>query len=303
MDSRKLNIISIILWAAIALFLTGALVYGITSGGIIGHRGVTLQKQEIVDAEGLDSIIMDFTSENIIVAAAKANEIKIVESSGRNLRTSEKFTAVRDGNTLTIKQGKKRLFMNFFSLGDIQRKIEIFIPESYAGDMITSLSSGNVNLEGNFAFSSIKSEITSGNFTAEGAITAKEASIASTSGNIKIGKLDTGSYEVSSTSGNVGLGSLTGSGEVKGSSGNIKISYVDIAEYSSVKTTSGNISLILPKDLSFEFEGFTSSGNINADFAVTYENDKKLARAQVGSGPYKKLTAGVSSGNITVNRE
>jgi len=303
MDSRSLNKISIIIWAAIALFLTGVLVYGIAEGGITGHRGVTVQKQETVDAKDLDSIVLDFTSENIIVSATGTNEIKIVESSSRNLRTSEKFTAVREGNTLTIKQGKKRQFLSIFNFGDIQRKIEVVIPESYAGNMETTLSSGNVDLEGNFTFSSIKSEINSGNFTAEGAITANEASIASTSGNVKVGKLAAGTYEINITSGDIRLGSLSGSGEIKGKSGNISIGYEGIAGYSSVKTTSGNITLTVPKDLSFEFEGYTSSGNLNADFAMTYENDKKHASAQVGSGPYKKLTAQVSSGNITVNRQ
>lgn len=303
MDSRNLNIISLILWAAIALFLTGALIYGITSGGLTVQRGVTLQKQETLDASGLDSIIMDFSSENIVVETTTTNEIRIVESASRNLRTSEKFTAVREGNTLTIKQGTKRTFFNIFSFGDIQRKIEITIPENYAGNIATSLSSGNVNMDGKFAFSTMKSDITSGNFTAEGSIRANEATITSTSGNTNIEKLDAGTYKIKATSGDMRLGFLSGSGDIDGTSGNITISYGDIAGYSKVKTTSGNITLTVPKDLSFEFEGYASSGNINGDFAMTYGNDKKHASAQVGTEPYKKLTAEVSSGNININRQ
>lgn len=299
MDSRKLSVIQIILWAALALFLTGLLVFGISGGGWTWNSQMSVQKQETSALGGIEKIKMDFSSENLTITPTDGSEIRIVETCNRNLREAEKFTANRDGSTLAIAQGQKRISFSFFGMS-LNRKVELFIPRSFAGDMEIDLNSGNIFFSDAAAFRNLNCSLDSGNFEAAGIEIANSASIQTDSGNVKVSSLTAHNYSIRVTSGNIRLDNLGGSGEIKGTSGNIRIGNLAITDYSDVRTTSGNIELGLPKDLSFEFKGYSSSGNINTDFGVMYESDKKHASAKVGSEPFKKLNVEVTSGNISI---
>jgi lia operon protein LiaG len=302
MDSRKVNVIQIVLWAALAVFLAGLLIFGISGGGWSWSSQMSVQKQENVALDGIEKIKMDFSSENITITPVDGSEIKIIESCNRNLREREKFTTSRDGSTLTVAQGQNRISFGFFGMS-MNRKVEIQIPRSYSGGMEVALDSGNIVFSGDSAFSGLDCSLTSGNFEAAGLNVSGDASIQTDSGNVKVSSLSARNFDVKVTSGNIRFDTLSGSGDVRGTSGNIRVGSLEISDYANVKTTSGNIELGLPRDLSFEFTGYTTSGNINTDFGIMYESDKKHASAKVGSEPYKKLNAEVTSGNISVTIE
>lgn len=302
MDSRKLNVAQIILWAALAIFLTGALIFGISEGGISWSREMAVQKQETIALDGIQNIRMDFSSENISITPTDDNQITVVETSNKSLREREKFSAASEGGTLTISQGQDRIFTGIFGMS-MNRKVELFIPRSYAGSMGLDLNSGNIVISGVLTLKSFTSSLDSGNFEAGSILAAEDAVITTDSGNVKIGSLAARSYKLRVASGNIRIADLSGSGEIKGTSGNIRIDSLSITGYADVKTTSGNIELVLPGDMSFEFEGYTASGNINTDFGIMYESDKKHASGKVGSEPFMKLSAEVTSGNINITRK
>lgn len=301
MDGRKLNVVQIILWAALAVFLTGALIFGISEGGISWSREMSVQKQETIALDGIQNIRMDFSSENISITPVDDNQIKVVETCNKSLRESEKFTATSENGTLTISQGRGRFFIGIFGM-NMNRKVELFIPRSYAGSLGLNLNSGNVVISDALTLKSFDSSLDSGNFEAGSLAVSEDAVITTDSGNVKIGGLTSKNYSLRVTSGNIRIDDLSGSGEIKGTSGNIRIDSLSISGIADVKTTSGNIEIVLPRDLSFEFEGYTASGNINTDFGIMYESDKKHASGKVGSGPYMKLSTEVTSGNINITR-
>jgi lia operon protein LiaG len=299
MDNRKLSVIQIILWAALAVSLTGLLIYGISGGGWSWNSQMSVQKQETVSLDGISNIKMDFSSENITITPIDGSEIKIVETCNRNLSEREKFTVSRDGSSLSVAQGQNRISFSFFGMS-MNRKVELLIPRSYAGDLAVKLNSGNIVLSEDEAFKNLDCSLDSGNFEAAGLKIDSSATIQTDSGNVVVSSLASQAYNISVTSGNIRFGTLSGSGYIKGTSGNIRVANLAIADYADVRTTSGNIELGLSKDLSFEFAGYTTSGNINTDFGIMYESDKKHASAKVGSEPYKKLNAEVTSGNISI---
>ncbi len=302
MDSRKLNVVQIIIWSAIAILLTGVIIFGISGGGMYWNREMTVQKQETISLAGIEKIKMDFSSENIVITSTDEDSIRVVESANRNLRDREKFSASRDGSILDISQGQNRMFMNIFGMS-MNRKVELFIPRSFAESLELQLNSGNVILSDNLSVKSFSSSIDSGNFDAGTLKVAGEASIETDSGNVRIASMDSMAYDIKVTSGNTRIDYLKGSGEIKGTSGNIRVGRLDITEYADVRTTSGNIELAIPKELNFEFEGYTASGNINTDFEIMYQSDKKHASGKVGGEPYVKLNAEVTSGNINITIE
>ncbi|MBP1744426.1 MAG: hypothetical protein H6Q58_1404 [Firmicutes bacterium] len=302
MDSRKLNLVQIILWSALAIFLTGILIFGISGGGTSWNREMAVQKQETISLGGIEKIKMDFSSENIVITPTDDDEIRIVESANRNLRDREKFSTSRDGAILDISQGQNRMVIGIFGMS-MNRKVELFIPRSYAESLELELDSGNVIFSDDVAVKDFSSSIDSGNFEAGTLKVAGEASIETDSGNVRIASMDSLAYNIKVSSGNIRIDYLKGSGEIKGTSGNIKVGRLDIIEYADVRTTSGNIELIMPRALNFEFEGYTASGNINTDFEIMYQTDKKHASGKVGVEPYVKLNAEVTSGNINISLE
>jgi lia operon protein LiaG len=291
MDSRNLKVFKIILLSVLAIFLTGC--------GMSWNREMTVQKEETISVEGIEKIKMDFSSENIVITSTDDDAVRVVESAGRNLRDREKFSAVRDGSNLDISQGQDRMFMNIFGI-NMNRKVELFVPRSYAESLEIQLNSGNAIFANSMSVKKIDSSIDSGNFEAGTLIVSGEASIKTDSGNVKISSLDSQAYDINVTSGNIRIDHLKGSGAIKNTSGNIIVDLLDITEYADVRATSGNINLGLLRDMNFEFEGYTASGNISADFGVMYQSDKKHATGKVGVEPYKKLSVEATSGNIGI---
>lgn len=308
---RKLKIIMILVWSIVAILLTALLIFGIVTGksggsvfSIFNWSGVKteVQKQESISPDNLGKIIMDFSSENVVITSTEENQIRVVESCSGKLNDNSKFTVTRAGNTVNIEQGSPGIHFNIFEFGHLNRQIEIFIPKSYKNDLEVSLSSGNITINNDLSLNNFKAIQRSGNLGSRGTLTAQEVSLESTSGNITIGSLYVKSYNLEVTSGNIKIDSLSGSGGAKATSGNVNISYKDIAENSNLSSISGNVILVVPKELSFEFDGACSSGNINSNFDLSYKNKgKKQATAKVGSGSYKKINARVTSGNINIS--
>lgn len=309
---KKLTKTMIVIWSVIAIMLIGVLVYGISTGkgaqdifriGDFSMGEAKIQKQESASLEGINKISLDFGRSNIEIIPTDEGEMKVIQKSDRKLRESDKFTISKEENTIEIKGNKWNIGFNIFSIG-FEEKIEVYIPKSYNKDLDVSLSSGNITMNSNITLNNVNYRQSSGNFEGRSNITANQVTIKSSSGNVNIDGLFTKSYEISQSSGNTEIKSLSGSGNIKGSSGNIKINYKDISEYSDVEITSGNVKMVIPKDISFEFDGHCASGNINSDFDMNYKDKRgKSASAQIGNGPYKKISANTTSGNINIVRQ
>lgn len=306
---KKLIKILIALWIFIAVMLTALLIMAIATGktnsmfGFVRWEGVSmkLQKEENISLDNIDNIMLDFSSTNIEFLTTDKTELRVVQWVGGNLKDDEKFTFSKEGNTLSIKEGSNHVSFYLFNFGS--RKIEVYIPTAYKKNLDAKLTSGNINLSSNISLGSIKTTQSSGNLNAGSSITADEASFKTSSGNMKVEELLTKTYQINASSGNVEINSLSGSGQIEVSSGNIKIDYKDIEEYSKVKASSGNLSLSVPKDMSFEFHGKCTSGDISSNLDLNYKNKRgNEAEAKIGDGPYKNISADTNSGNIKISQ-
>ncbi len=310
---KRLKIIMIIIWSFIAIFLTSLLVYGIRTGKGAGDffidfkgNGIStkLQKEESVYIEDCDKIYLDLSSEDVVISSTEEDKLKVIESSSGTLEEKEKFTLTKEGNTISIRKGNPNTVFNIFSFGHINRKIEVFIPKGYGKDLEVKLSSGNINISNDITLRDVIMSQSSGNFNSRSSITANSISLRASSGNIKANNLLVKAYELDTTSGNIDIAALSGSGQIEVTSGNIAVGYKEIDESSKVKASSGNISLTVPQGLSFEFQGKCTSGDINSSFDLSYKNKRgNDATVKVGNGPYKKLSAQTTSGNIKLSEK
>ncbi|KOA18675.1 hypothetical protein CLHOM_29590 [Clostridium homopropionicum DSM 5847] len=291
MNKRIIKIL-ISIWLIIALFLSAALIYGIvyarSNGGIFDIIAfnigpLKIQKEETLSIENCNEIKLDFSSEDIIIYSTDDPKLKVVQKSSNKLKENEKFTVNTENNKISIGKAKASRNINILFFGYNRRLIELYIPKNYLKDLDINLSSGDIVFDSDINLNNFKCHQSSGDFNAK---------------NLKVN-----SYNIRTSSGDIDINNLWGTGEVLVTSGDIKIAYKDISEYTKVTTTSGDIKLTIPLNLSFEFHGQCTSGDINSNFQLNYENKRGTkANAKVGNGPYKKIDVTTTSGDIKIQQ-
>ncbi|GEM_PF-1098254 len=312
MMNRNLKIIRIAIWSIVAIGLTAILVLGISSpNGISGifhftkniiDSDVIVQKDENVEINGVDKIIVDFSSNNIIVKMTDEDNMRIIQKSNKTLKDDEKFQVIQGNNQVTIKEGNFENLSNLWSFGNIEDLIEIYVPKNYNSDLDIETSSGDIELESDMILSNVNFSASSGSIVSKCNIDVKDINIVTSSGDISIETLTTPTYKIKASSGEIKINSLTGSGKLDTSSGDIKVQYKDIEEYSEVTASSGEIDLKMPEGINFEFKGKCGSGEINSSLDLNYEDeDHHKATMKSGNGPYKKINANTSSGDISIS--
>lgn len=305
--NKSLIKILLSIWIFIAVGLTGILVYGIVCNRSLGSLFTftfaggadMIQKDEQVSLDSCNNINLEFPSDDIILRVTDDAKLRVVQSASTKLPENQKFTISKDGDSILV---NKREVIHIFSFGCWNEKIEVYIPKSYSKNLNIRSSSGNVNFDSDMTLADLNCTLSSGNIHIYKNITANEVTLKASSGNINIQALGCSVYNVSTSSGNIDINSVSGSGGVFASSGNIKIDYKDIKDYSTAEAHSGNVRLTVPKELSFEFNGQCSSGDIDSNFDLSYKNKKgNQASGKVGDGPYKKINTRTTSGNIRIS--
>lgn len=300
----------LVIWSLVAVFFIGILGYGISTGKSGGDffrtfkakRGeMQVRKEQEMELGDTERIRIDLSSEDIYISLTNDDKVKVIESADIDTKKDEQFTMEKNGKDIEIVQGGQHKFY-FFSVG-FNKKIEVMIPEKYRNSLDIKSSSGDVDINGNLNLASMVCSQSSGNLESRSSITANEFRAKVSSGNIELKEILTKNYTVNSSSGNIEIESISGSGNMEAKSGNIEVGYKDIEEATTLRASSGNININVPKDLSFEFYGECSSGDVKADFEINYKDKNgHKAAATVGKGPYKKISTKTSSGNIYVNQ-
>ncbi|AGK99391.1 DUF4097 family beta strand repeat-containing protein [Clostridium pasteurianum] len=307
--NRSLIKILIGIWLAIAVVLTGFLAYAIhynkSAGDVFSFfkwRDVsasTVQKDENISLDNFNKINVDFSSSDIIVQTTDEPNLRVIQKATSKLSEEEKFTINKENDNIIIKRGTFRSVFRIFDFGE---KIEVYIPKTYTKDLDIQSSSGNVIFNSDIDLNNLSCTIGSGSLQSKGNVNVNVANLKANSGNISVKSLSSKSYKVNTSSSNIAVDSLSGSGDAAASSGNVKINYKDISEYSNVSSHSGDVDLVVPNGLSFQFNGRCSSGDIRSSFDLNYKNKKRNeATGQVGNGPYKKINASTNSGNIDIS--
>jgi hypothetical protein len=256
---------------------------------------------ETFSASGIENLELRLSSEEVDIYPSEDANFRVVQY-GVNLDDSQLISAEVDGDTLTV--DKHFTSNSFFSFGFHYYRswVEIYVPEGYHETLDLGLSSGEITLHDDLDLSSVTVRVSSGSVRSESEIKTPNADIYVTSGSVKLAALEAEAFDIGVSSGSVGITALAGSGALEATSGRIVLDNVSIGDSLDMKTSSGSIRMTLEGDPSLEFAGKESSGNIRTYFETYHRagNDKE-SFATLGDGPYKQITAQVTSGSISID--
>lgn len=307
--SKNLKIIEIVLWTIIAIILVLFLINTTKKDdsnfrlfNIKSFGEAKAQYEETASLEGIENIQINTTSYDILVVHSLDEKIKIVQSSSTSLKDEDRFTLRKNGNILVIEE-KKNLSFGLFNIGRLNNKLEIFIPKNYEAGLKFNSTSGDIKIDGDYKWSNLKSNQVSGDFKINSNMTLGEISLLTTSGEIEINKLITKEYELRSVSGDIKIEEISGSGEGKTTSGEIEIGIKKIDKYARYSSVSGDVSLEIIDDISFEFDGNSVSGDISSNLPISFNgNREKSAHIEVGKSPFKEIIINTTSGDIKIRK-
>ena len=235
--------IKITLLVLVCLCLVGFMIAFIKSGFDFSKMKAELVYNEEFELKDIDTILVDVKSSDINIFESDSDKIVVKiysdKKDGINVDTSEKELKI-------VNNQKSQMCFGFCF---VNRKIEIYMPNTYSGKFDIKTTSGD-----------IRSDIE----------TYNDYKIKVTSGDIKIDKIK--SLNGSATSGDIEIKEISSSINFKTTSGDIEIDMMDVKENSSIKVTSGDVEI---NKLTCDYvEASAKSGYIkikNNDLHADYE--------------------------------
>lgn len=264
---RNLLITKIILFGAIALVLTAVLIMAIMHGGIgidmnflYEHESYKTVFSGVIDAKEIENINIDWTSGSVEVKPTDNDEIYIVQKSRYDLDETEVLQLVQEGNSIEIKEGKRKVGFIFFGFGLQSSTLEVYLPKKEYNDLYFKNTSGKVDVEGVFA-KTVNLKSTSGIVDTQN-INADQLDINVTSGRVLVEDIKVNVLNTKTTSGLIDI-----EGEIKEITSNTtsgKISIIDtiMPKKLDANLTSGKIDISIPENEGFIVKSKITSRNI-----------------------------------------
>ena len=242
-----------------------------------------IQQQELVNMQEIDldriaNIEIRYGSDPITVFSTNSNIFVIKEYMTEN-NSSYYAKITNSGNTLIVEAGRRPwgLFNAFF-----RANIEVYIPVSNRNITVRT-SSGRIETVGECIVSLMTIESASGNIMVN-AITAQEVNLKTSSGNINCQNVNgntvietssgsircsiiNGDLFVKSSSGNIVARSINGTAVIESSSGSIYCVATENAGDITITTSSGSVTLDIPRNFAFNFSSRSSSGSLHTPFS------------------------------------
>lgn len=329
---KKKAVFTLVACSIAALLLTGVLAVGLSQNGFgIGalleeaERGYSSEdggtRYEYTwdpaetETTGLD---VEWINGTVDVTVGSGDVIRIIEKSGKELKSNEKLELSRSGGVLKIKWNHELISFSIFQ--NRRKDLTVEVPKALAESMEAlkcSNTSGKITVSG-FTAEELEFSSTSGDLELSG-LSGTEADISTTSGKISLdGMKLSEDLDVSSTSGalvlsnvqakETDLSTTSGSVSYAGSADELKASTVSAsvraelyncpkkAEMSSV---SGGLTLAIPENKGFEAEYNSVSGSFESDFAVTGASGAKSGHA-LYSGGESSFSFSTTSGDMRI---
>ncbi|MBR5798769.1 MAG: DUF4097 family beta strand repeat protein [Lachnospiraceae bacterium] len=293
------------------------------NGGQQGYGTASLRNEIKIPASEADALEIIYTSKNIKVYPATADEIVIKEYlySGReDAKATVSHDETESGKKLVTVTGAKLQAEEIFLMG-IGERIEVYLPKAAVESLTIRTNSGNISCEDSgFALQAkgVNVQASSGNLrwlnttadeitftTNSGNIDAEnlsgEVSAKAGSGNIHVGNI-AGSMTAKTGSGNIRIEELAGAGNAEANSGSVHIAVIELTGNLEMNTGSGSIGAVLPKDAEFVLEAQAGSGKVRTGFdeKVIYNEKHNRAAATIGNSPALSVKADAGSGNINI---
>jgi hypothetical protein len=263
----------------------------------------------------ISSLKISYDEEKITFFESASNDLIIKEYMTED--KSSYYAKVTERNEgIHISEGSKPFFNDGFS-----RYIEVYLPESYHGDLIVTSTNGDIDFSGmNLDLSMLRVDNASGNVTLANAL-ASDIHLSSTSGILDLGyikakqiRLETtsgsvictelnGNVTYTSTKGNADIKSAIGSGSYKANnSGSLNVVYTEVNSDLSFFNKNDSITLTLPENLEFEFEATTKNGSVSTTFQQDVNVNGRTTRGVVGDNPTVTVKVETNNGDIKVTQ-
>lgn len=219
-------------------------------------------------------------------------------------------------DSLKISEGGKPFFKSGFF-----RYIEVYLPVSYCGNLTVTTTNGNIDMSDiELNLSTLRIDSTAGIIRLKRA-EAQTIYLSSTSGALNIGNLKADQIRLETTRGNTVCESLNGNVAYTSTSGDVEIrsavgggtykannSRALIVTYSEVTddlylfNKNGDVNLVLPKKLGFEFKATTKNGSVSTNFQECITVDGHTTKGTVGNQPAVTVEVETNNGNIEVTQ-
>ncbi|MCL2051409.1 MAG: DUF4097 domain-containing protein [Lachnospiraceae bacterium] len=314
-NNIKIGLAMAIFLMAVFVFCIFMIMYMPRGSFYIGGANAALRHTTNIRITEKTSLDVSAFSENIYFLKSDTDELIIKEY----YRNKNKKADLRHSDQTVTIRGEQQI--NISILGFVAgERIEIYLPENYAGNIKASISSGNIKSDFNFMAQQLSFEANSGsislNSLTAGNINVRassgtiriieligDAEIRANSGSIVIDRID-GFLDVNASSGTVRIANLSGGIKVQSNSGSIRISVKELDGNISATASSGSINIELPKDSAFNFSANTGSGRVRTDFdsSLSYNSRGNSANGTVGTAPEYDVIVKANSGSVRVTR-
>ncbi|MDF2510296.1 MAG: hypothetical protein K0S04_162 [Herbinix sp.] len=278
---RKLIIILISIFSIIIVGLIVLLVIMIGYGGfrinssVSGYSNLKLVNTQNADLEGIEAIVIDYDSEDVVLYTSDTGELVLKEYMSFSPKEDDFTRITKSGGKLNLEGRKEHVNSWIFGMNRYSR-MEIYLPSGYSGTLSVSTSSGVIDSDMALILKKFDASCSSGDIkmnevtaedinvsTSSGSITFKKAegarSISSSSGDIEI-QAGAGDTQVSSTSGSIIIENVVGQLKAEASSGDIVIKASSGKK--DIRTSSGEIIIT-------DSEGYTRAYASSGDLRIT----------------------------------
>ena len=272
----------ILTWGLIIILLAlGACVWfmfgGIKTGSVFGYANAEKYTAgDTVITSPMENLDVNWTEGNVKVEYHAGSDIRVSETSPKQLSDDNRLRWWLDGSTLRIQYAKSGLNLNW----NLQKALTVSLPEGMV------LKNAGIHA-------------TSADISVSGLV-AEEIRLVSTSGDITASTVTT-SLEVVTTSGdqNIRQDSVIGSAVLGSTSGNIACT-LDVAASVKIESTSGGIGLTVTDAADTVHMGSTS-GNVYSDLASVNKADFSSTSGNITAviGAFSSLQIGSTSGSVT----
>lgn len=244
---KKGLLIGAVIWAVIAVVIAGIFIASVTGAIDISkffrertemmNFSHSVVKEETVSADELNSINIDCAHYDMKIYFTSGNEISVKQYDVDDANLFE--LEIRDGELRVKVESKIRLVMFYY-----EPRLEIYLPDDYAGNVSLTTTSGNINCTEFVSWDNTQLKTSSGTIRLENGIRCSDLTAQSSSGTIRMGGIFSDSANIKATSGTVTLGDIEAQGalNVSTSSGSIRTGNIK-AGFVAILASSGTIKL------------------------------------------------------------
>lgn len=249
-----------------------------------------------LDISSIKTLQIGYQAETLFLRKATDDRLTIKEYLN-GLSGSEYYAKVTANRfKTTIRYGRRETV-------DPATCIEIYLPDSYKGELLLSSQYGNIMTDTDWNVERFVAETTEGSISLN-TIIAPRIRLVSSVSLIHIAKAE-GFTDIHSVSGSIIADSINGGAKLATSSSPIQATFTSLNNIVECETLNGNIQLFLPENNGMKIDGISKRGNIFSNIEGLSIKEKpgnvQNITGILGEKPFQNVRISTINGNINLN--